>query len=93
MKKNKKNQVVDENGESVVTEKKKVDWKSIGKKALVGLGVVAGGVIAFFAVGVAMSLASDAEEETTIDSGDGTITFTPNEGTDTIVEQNGGTEE
>lgn len=53
---------VDDNGKVVEDEKKKIDWKDIGKKALIGLACAVGGVIAFVAVGAAMCVVSNSEE-------------------------------
>jgi len=68
---------VDENGKVVKPERKKVNMREIGKKVVLGLGCLVVGAAAFLAVGVAMTYAGDISESTSIDTGDGIITFNP----------------
>lgn len=63
---------VDENGNVLEPEKKGLNWKEIGKKALYVLGCGGLGVLAFFAVGAAMSCVGDSSGENSEDSGEGT---------------------
>ena len=58
---------LDEDGISVET-KKKVDWKSVGKKVLYGLGGVVLGVLAFVAIGAVCTSNDDSCDS---DGGDG----------------------
>ena len=62
---------MDENGEIVEVEKKKIDWKGIGKTVLFGVTSAVVGIIAFCAVGAAMCTVSDSEESD--DSCDSTV--------------------
>lgn len=88
---------VDENGNPIDTgDKKKINWKELGKKAVkaacyTAIGVCAG-IATFVMVGMAMNgISDDTSEGTTIDVGDSTITFTPKDTTEPV--SNGGTEE
>ena len=56
---------VDENGNPI--EKKTIDWKDIGKKALFGLGCAGAGILAFLLVGAAMVDSDDAACDEAID--------------------------
>lgn len=60
---------VDENGNPIENEKKKIDWKNVGVKIVIGLGAVAVGAFTFCAVGVAMAMAADASDESSGNSG------------------------
>lgn len=57
---------MDENGNVIPTEEKKIDLKGIGKKVLAGIGLACGCVVAFIAVGMAMDSNSDHSEDTDI---------------------------
>jgi len=71
---------VDDDGKVIDPSPKKEKGKGLGKKLLIGALGLAGGVIAFVGVGVAMAYADEKSSgSNTIDVGDGTITFTPNE--------------
>lgn len=79
---------VDENGNPVENEKKKIDVKGIAKKVLIGIGCAGIGVLTFLAVGAAMAVVSSNEDEDdTVDVGDGFSTFTQEDGTETNVEE------
>lgn len=69
MKKGKKLEEVkfDENGKKIKPEKKKIDLKAIGKKVVIGLGLVAGSALAFVCVGLAVDKAysSDGDDNNT----------------------------
>lgn len=81
-KKNKKLEVIkmDDNGKVIDPNAKKEKRKDLVKKVAIGLLGLAGGVVAFVGVGVAMAFVDEKSSGSdTIDVGDGTITFTPNE--------------
>lgn len=81
-KKNKKLEVIkmDENGNVINPKQKKEKGKDLGKKLLIGALAIIGGTIAFVGVGAAMAIVDEKSSGSdTIDVGDGTITFTPNE--------------
>lgn len=63
---------MDDNGNVIEVEKKKIDWKGIGKAVLFGVTSAVVGIIAFCAVGAAMCAVSDSEEsDESCDSNDG----------------------
>lgn len=66
-KKNKKLEVikVDEDGKVIDPSPKKEKGKGLGKKLLIGALGLAGGVIAFIGVGVAMTLVDEKSSENT----------------------------
>ena len=71
---------VDENRNVINPNAKKEKGKDLGKKLLIGALGAVGGLIAFVGVGVAMTLVDEKSSgSNTIDVGDGTITFTPND--------------
>lgn len=75
MKKGKKNKVpvevkTDENGNPILPEEKKNDVKAIGKKVLVGVGLVLGSILAFVAVGLAMDAHDGSSEDISFDGTD-----------------------
>lgn len=61
---------LDEDEISVET-KKKIDWKSVGKKVLYGLGGVVLGVLAFVAIGAVCTLNDDSCDSDGRDGSDG----------------------
>lgn len=69
----------DENGNFVPVNKNNGKFKKVVKKVALVVTGLAAGAAAFCLVGVAMAAASDGDSSNTIDVGDGTITFTPNE--------------
>ena len=72
---------VDNNGNVInEVEKKKIDWKGIGRAVLFGVTSAVVGIIAFCAVGAAMCAISDSEEsDESCDSNDSEL---PAESTD-----------
>ena len=80
--------LVDKNGNPIVKEKKKIDWKVLGMDLVKGLGWMCAGAAAFLIVGACMVSSDDSSSE----DSDGDSDTSDSEGTDSGVEISEGAE-